>query len=315
MSASSGESSAQCTGSVPSTRVSATYLPQESTLLILPILVRRGTWFFQDGSNLRPCEENLAAQVEEVRKWPKLAYSYTDTTKGYLKMKAWTDPGEPRPKNPEQVVVSATATAKEKPAAAADKNAADTESKPAKLKSHRLFGTYMNNTVTYEDANTAWLVSDGVLSWVATSVYERFGRGGHMSGVKLIRGYSDQNKAKEKRSNDKKLAANNEGEVASKKTPSSADAASRSKTSNVAEAALTGKAIMQRRLSTIIESEDRRTATSEDDVQKLNEEEMRHDYLTQSGESQNRNIEHLVLVTHGIGQRLSLRYVKKMQEV
>lgn len=173
----------------------------------------------------------------------------------------------------------------------------------------------MNNTVTYEDANTAWLVSDGVLSWVATSVYERFGGGGHMSGVKLIRGYSDQNKAKEKRSNDKKSAADNEGEEASKNTPSSGDAASRSKTSSVAEAALTGKAIMQRRLSTIIESEDRRTATREDDVQKLNEEEMRHDYLTQSGESQNRNIEHLVLVTHGIGQRLSLRYVKKMQEV
>lgn len=30
------------------------------------ILVRRGTWFFQEGSNLRPCEENLAAQLEEV---------------------------------------------------------------------------------------------------------------------------------------------------------------------------------------------------------------------------------------------------------
>lgn len=27
---------------------------------------RRGTWFFQEGSNLRPCEENLAAQLEEV---------------------------------------------------------------------------------------------------------------------------------------------------------------------------------------------------------------------------------------------------------
>jgi hypothetical protein len=28
--------------------------------------VRRGTWFYQEGSNLRPCEENLAAQLEEV---------------------------------------------------------------------------------------------------------------------------------------------------------------------------------------------------------------------------------------------------------
>ncbi len=173
----------------------------------------------------------------------------------------------------------------------------------------------MNNTVTYEDASIAWLVSDGVLSWVATSVYERFGGGGHMSGVKLIRGYSNQNKAKEKGTNDKKPAADNEDETASKNTPSNADAASSGKTSSVAEAALTGKAILQRRLSTIIESEDRRTATSDNDVQKLNEEEMRHDYLTQSGESQNRDIEHLVLVTHGIGQRLGLRYADEIVQV
>jgi hypothetical protein len=35
--------------------------------------VRRGTWFFQEGSTIRPCEENLATQLEE----------------GYLKVKPW----------------------------------------------------------------------------------------------------------------------------------------------------------------------------------------------------------------------------------
>jgi len=30
------------------------------------MIVRRGTWFYHEGSNLRPCEENLAAQLEEV---------------------------------------------------------------------------------------------------------------------------------------------------------------------------------------------------------------------------------------------------------
>lgn len=29
-------------------------------------IARRGTWFYQEGSNYRPCDENLAAQVEEV---------------------------------------------------------------------------------------------------------------------------------------------------------------------------------------------------------------------------------------------------------
>jgi hypothetical protein len=27
--------------------------------------VRRGTWFIQDGSSLKPCEENLATQLED----------------------------------------------------------------------------------------------------------------------------------------------------------------------------------------------------------------------------------------------------------
>ncbi|KAL8965872.1 MAG: hypothetical protein Q9183_003645, partial [Haloplaca sp. 2 TL-2023] len=41
--------------------------------------VRRGSWFYQEGSNLRPCDENLANQLEE----------------GFLKIKPWryaTDP-------------------------------------------------------------------------------------------------------------------------------------------------------------------------------------------------------------------------------
>ena len=40
------------------------------------MLVRRGTWFYQEGSNLRPCEENLAAQLEEVSTERRLLTSY-----------------------------------------------------------------------------------------------------------------------------------------------------------------------------------------------------------------------------------------------
>ena len=35
--------------------------------------IRRGSWFYQEGSTLRPCDENLAIQLEE----------------GYLKVKPW----------------------------------------------------------------------------------------------------------------------------------------------------------------------------------------------------------------------------------
>ncbi|KAM3559293.1 hypothetical protein MY1884_003543 [Beauveria asiatica] len=246
--------------------------------------VRRGTWFFQDGSSLRPCEENLAAQLEENQ----VSFVYNVTTKNQ------TDHlnTEKRVKLKQDSVCS-TARGNGVPAAVAGSSGPEAEAKQVKLKSHRLFGTYMNNTVTYEDSSTAWLVSDGVLSWVATSIYERFAGGGHMSGVKLIRGYTDQNKAREKEKSDKQqplTGTDNQKVVAH--LPRSADAAATSQTSTTAEA-LTGKAMLQRRLSTIIESKDRRIATSDNDVQKLNEEEMRHDYSTPSGESQNRDIEHL----------------------
>jgi hypothetical protein len=33
---------------------------------ILTQTVRRGSWFYPDGTSLRPCEESLAAQLEEV---------------------------------------------------------------------------------------------------------------------------------------------------------------------------------------------------------------------------------------------------------
>ena len=179
----------------------------------------------------------------------------------------------------------------------------ETASKQQKLPSHRLFGPYMNSTVTYEDQSTAWLTSDGVLSWVTNSVYERFAGGGYMSGAKLIRGYSEQDKGKEKDINVAAQPKTATNDLALQDKPRDAERADEEGAEE-----LPGRDFMQRKLSTIINDEDRRAPKTEDEVRKLNEEEMRHGYLTQSGESQGREIQHLILVTHGIGQRLSLRF-------
>ena len=64
--------------------------------------------------------------------------------------------------------------------------------------SHRLFGMYMNSVVTYQDGNTAWISSEGMLSWVTSSVYEKLGGGAYMGGIKLTRGFAEPNKPKEK---------------------------------------------------------------------------------------------------------------------
>jgi hypothetical protein len=42
-------------------------------------------------------------------------------------------------------------------------------------------------------------------------------------------------------------------------------------------------------------------------VRKRDEKEIQNDYNDWEGENQDREIEHLILVTHGIGQRLGMR--------
>jgi hypothetical protein len=44
-------------------------------------------------------------------------------------------------------------------------------------------------------------------------------------------------------------------------------------------------------------------------VRRRDEKEIQNDYNDRDGENQGREIEHLILVTHGIGQRLGMRSV------
>ncbi|OAQ65832.1 DDHD domain-containing protein [Pochonia chlamydosporia 170] len=272
--------------------------------------VRRGTWFFQEGSGLRPCEENLAAQLEE----------------GYLKTKPWLFPGRARSKS-EVKDTSVTAkpdrpsTADQKattPSAESQKTAATaTQPLQPQLPTYRLFGAYMNNVATYEDEKTAWMTTDGMLSWVAASVYERFAGGGYMSGVKLIRGYSEPKKAKEKE--EVKPAADapdipgldeRQQKLLKRRSapPTTRDSLEDLGYSQVVKKETEQReSKLQRQLSSFLESERRTTEETEEQIRKREEQEIQDDYNAQDGEAQGRDIEHLVLVTHGIGQRLGLR--------
>jgi hypothetical protein len=53
------------------------------------------------------------------------------------------------------------------------------------------------------------------------------------------------------------------------------------------------------------------TESEAEAVRKRDEKEIQNDYKDREGENQGREIEHLILVTHGIGQRLGMRYVRK----
>ena len=146
--------------------------------------VRRGSWFYQEGSTLRPCEENLAAQLEE----------------GYLKIKPWQYPRLRSNSGPQPVTLkSSSENLKATPAPA------DGSAKPSPVplqhrpQVYRLFGTYMSSIATYQDANTAYLSSEGMLSWVTSTMYETFSGGGYMSGAKLVRGYTEPKKSKDEK--------------------------------------------------------------------------------------------------------------------
>ncbi|KAL5604286.1 hypothetical protein BROUX41_002259 [Berkeleyomyces rouxiae] len=251
--------------------------------------VRRGTWFTQEGSKLVPCEENLAAQLEE----------------GYLKVKPWLY--TPPPSKSEKGTAAARAntpksSAESLKAPGTDQTLATTTApaigaikppeSPSTLQSYRLFGTYMNNVATYQDEGTAWLSSDGMFSWVTSAVYGTFAGGGHLSGIKLIRGYQEPGKNKDK---DKEK----EKDTESGKIPV---------TPVTPGPPVTDKASKRRSVAILGQSaKDALVETGQDEeLRKRQESEIRNDYNDEDN-FQGREIEHLVLVTHGIGQMLSLR--------
>ncbi|KAM0295188.1 hypothetical protein ACHAPM_011006 [Fusarium culmorum] len=256
--------------------------------------VRRGTWFYQEGSNLRPCEENLAAQLEEASQ-----ENLRSSTKGPVENTAVSQAGDASPIEPP--------------------SRGQTEPQ-----SYRLFGIHMNSMATYHDTNTAYLNTEGMLSWVASSMYQRFSGGSYMSGVKLVRGYSEPSKNKEKDA-EKDKSDENKSETGEDVLPMdekqqkvlkrrSAPPSTRASQEEPTQEGVKNspsqdprQSTLQRQLSSLLESEGKTKAEKEEEIRRRQEQEIQDDYNAQAGETQGREIEHLVLVTHGIGQLLSLR--------
>ena len=282
--------------------------------------VRRGSWFYQEGSNLRPCDENLAIQLEE----------------GYLKIMPW--------RYNESVAPASNAIPKSRPASmtppASMDPATENKTRPTRsissedvykekgdgtnnppnitakfqLQTQRLFGNYMNSVVTYQDATVAWLLTDDFLSRMSSTVYQRFAGGGHLGGVKVVRGYTEAIKSKEKKP---------ESEVDSSKPDVKAieaekDKATESKSagdspamhgSEPADADSEPRILkLERQMSSLISSSDPDDPVKEEEsALKRDEDQIQEDYRSSDGDDQGREIEHLILVTHGIGQRLGLR--------
>lgn len=253
--------------------------------------VRRGSWFYQEGSSLRPCDENLAIQLEE----------------GYIKVKPWRNETLQPASKPKSRPVSMNSSDIQTSTGATEKPKEDPSiPKKFELQTQRLFGAYMNSVVTYQDATTAWLLTDDFLSRMSSTVYQRFAGGGHLGGVKVLRGYSEADKAKETKK---------DGDSPStKKTDAATDNSKRKSASPNVEKEISDDEQLRRSASAVqqeprlvtlerqLSSFSGDPAEQEEEQRRADEDEIKEDYRDADGQDQGREIEHLILVTHGIGQ-------------
>ncbi|KAG8532541.1 uncharacterized protein KY384_002418 [Bacidia gigantensis] len=248
--------------------------------------VRRGSWFYQEGSNLRPCDENLAGQLEQ----------------GYLKVKPWQNPPdgkqsrEPSPK-PKPGSEQADSPEKDNIDGSSPKCVTDGKkeelpvTKKFELQTQRLFGSYMNSVVTYQDGMTAWLLTDDFLSRMSSTVYQRFAGGGHLGGVKVVRGFKETSKGKDGKKDEEDSKRKSAVPEDTEPTP------------ETSEADKEDPSILklEKQMSNLDPEQQEAEARQRDEA------EIKDGYKQAEGEDQEREIEHLVLVTHGIGQKLGMR--------
>ena len=280
--------------------------------------VRRGSWFYQEGSTLRPCDENLATQLEE----------------GYLKIKPFRYPKMPEKQlkpNEQKLGVggnrSRASSTEVTPKASvenlrtANQQALDeaangpSASIPHQPQTYRLFGTYMNSVVTYQDSTVAWISADSIMSRVSSTVYQKFAGGGYLGGVKIVRGYTEPGKPKDPLAADKSgqppttgglrppnlppvLQQDERQQKLLKRRSAPPPTTHPEKAEKVEQAEPETEGALSS-LPTELDPELEAEA-----ARKRDEKEIQNDYKGREGEDQGREIEHLILVTHGIGEKI-----------
>ncbi|KAF2850253.1 DDHD-domain-containing protein [Plenodomus tracheiphilus IPT5] len=300
--------------------------------------VKRGTWFTPDGEAV---DESLATQLEEgylkVKPWrfgeadekrsasqprgrplsmgPSMA---DDHRKELARLNRDSTSNPVTPKSSFDSLKKAAL--QQSGANAATDGAQESSAAPTQSpRTYRLFGAHMNSTVTYQDEKTAWLLTDDAWTRMGSTLYERFAGGAHYAGYRYIRGYTDP-KAKPKQPNAPQDSAkqadrpvtpslaygSDNGKLMSSEGTSDAevtDAEARDESPSQARRRNLERQVSQLMTSTKPEYEKKQ----EEEMRKREEKEMREDYKAEDKGDQGREIEHLLLITHGIGQRLGMR--------
>ena len=291
--------------------------------------VRRGTWF--DGSTLMPVEENLAVQLEEgylkTRPW-RFVPPDQSLTSGASKDESTSGDVQDLTKalKSENLKVKESSSAMSQAMKSRSSSISSTKgdttppAAPAAQQpvlTHRLFGAYMNQVATYQGVSAAWVLSDDFLSKFSSAMFQRFVGG---AGTKYIRGYSEV--AKRKAPKDSKRpttptledsnTAGKTGRSKSQPAPLQDDNGDAPDQPVIERPSLDPEsrvATLERKMSNLVSSGTTNDPERQDEEERQREEkEIQDDYRDTSGESQDRDIDHLILITHGIGQRLGARF-------
>lgn len=270
--------------------------------------VRRGTWFIQDGSSLKPCEENLATQLEE----------------GYIKLCPWrSQPSEQNSQTNEEDRSGQTKSVPINTHEPGPKSHQSTNpsspprdtgnnfnsSSAVEPQQYRLFGAYMNRIVGYQDSTTAWLMNDDFMSRFSTSVYQKLGG---VPGTKLVRGFEPKKPKETPESKGPKQKPLGEStldrglnDVLKEKTEKATDTLKSASADGFENYESRPKSTLERQMSSLA-GEPQNPADLEEQARRQEEQEM-EESRELDGADRDREVDHLVLVTHGIGQRLGLR--------
>ncbi|KAJ3197069.1 hypothetical protein HK101_006254 [Irineochytrium annulatum] len=148
-----------------------------------------------------------------------------------------------------------------------------------------LFGPWMNSFVVFTNGAGGWLFTDQLTSKWARALYTNLTRGENQGGTRVVRGWAEVEKLKKGTA---KTAAH-----------AAAAVAALGKEGKDSVAAGTKRRVSAPGSSTAA------VAADEKEADKMQEREQAEDYGTE--EQEERQIDHLVLVIHGIGQKLGER--------
>src|SRR5690242_10118226 len=304
--------------------------------------VKRGTWFTPSGE---PVDEGLAMQLEEgylkCKPWrfgkveekrsasqPRarpvslgagLSNDYRKEL-GRLNRDSTSNPVTPRASFDD---LRGEAAKQHDDASSSEKAA--TPNVPAETaRTHRLFGAHMNSTVTFQDDTTAWLLTDDMWARMGSTLYQRFAGGAHYAGYRYVRGYTDPEEKKKQANAAKDPSSKKEADRPSTPSQHLAYGSDNDKSTNTASGEASDvetietekpespqesrRRTLERQVSSLMtSSQPEYQEKQEEEARKREEKEMREDYKAQDQQEQGREIEHLLLVTQGIGQRLGMR--------